>query len=107
MERLRITTIVMVALLVGPAVVFAGIIGFVGLVVAHLLRMLIGPSHPAWVHPGMRVLGGALVLVVVDLFARTAVDFADLPIGMLTALLGGPSFFWLLRRERNRAGGWA
>ena len=37
----------------------------------------------------------------------TAVDFADLPIGMLTALLGGPSFFWLLRRERNRAGGWA
>lgn len=104
-ERLRITTIVMVALLVGPAVAFAGIIGFVGLVVAHLLRMLIGPSHPRLI-PAC-ALGGALVLVVADLFARTAVDFADLPIGMLTALIGGPSFFWLLRRERNRAGGWA
>lgn len=103
-ERLRITTIVMVALLVGPAVAFSGIIGFVGLVVAHLLRMVIGPSHPRLI-PAC-ALGGALVLVVADLVARTAVDFADLPIGMLTALIGGPSFFWLLRRERTRAGGW-
>jgi iron complex transport system permease protein len=104
-ERLRLTTIVMVSLLVGPAVAFAGIIGFVGLVVAHLLRMVIGPSHPRLIPAS--ALGGALVLVVADLFARTAVDFADLPIGMLTALIGGPSFFWLLRRERSRAGGWA
>lgn len=104
-ERLRLTTIVMVALLVGPAVAFAGIIGFVGLVVAHLLRMVIGPSHPTLIPAS--ALGGALVLLLADLFARTAVDFADLPIGMLTALIGGPSFFWLLRRERNRVGGWA
>ena len=104
-ERLRLTTIVVVALLVGPAVAFAGIIGFVGLVVAHLLRMVIGPSHPRLVPAS--ALGGALVLVVADLFARSAVDFADLPIGMLTALIGGPTFFWLLRRERAQAGGWA
>lgn len=104
-ERLRVTAIILVALLVGPAVAFAGIIGFVGLVVAHVLRMLIGPSHPRLLPAS--ALGGALVLVVADLIARTAVDFADLPLGMLTALVGGPSFFWLLRRERTRAGGWA
>jgi len=104
-ERVRIGTIVLVALLVGPAVAFAGIIGFVGLVVAHLLRMVIGPAHPRLLPAS--ALGGALVLVLADLVARTAVDFADLPIGMLTALIGGPSFFWLLRRERTRAGGWA
>ncbi len=52
-------------------------------------------------------IGGALVLTVADLIARTAVDYADLPIGMLTALVGGPFFFWLLIRARAQAGGWA
>ena len=52
-------------------------------------------------------LGGALVLTIADLVARTAVAYADLPIGMLTALVGGPFFFWLLRRSRAQAGGWA
>jgi iron complex transport system permease protein len=48
-----------------------------------------------------------LVLTIADLVARTAVDYADLPIGMLTALVGGPFFFWLLMRARARSGGWA
>jgi iron complex transport system permease protein len=104
-ERLRLMAIVTVALLVSAGVSFAGIIGFVGLVVPHLVRMVIGPSHKTLIPAS--ALGGALVLLVADLFARTAVDYADLPIGMLTAFVGGPFFFWLIRRTRRRAGGWA
>lgn len=103
-EVLRITAIVLTALLVGAAVAFAGIIAFVGLVIPHLMRMLLGPAHgPLLV---TSTLGGALLLTVGDLIARTAVPFADLPIGMLTSLVGGPFFFWLLRRSRKRSGGW-
>ncbi|MCC2032929.1 FecCD family ABC transporter permease [Microbacterium allomyrinae] len=103
-ELLRIVVIVTVALLVCAAVAFAGIIGFVGLVVPHLMRMAIGPAHlPLMV---TSALGGALLIALADLVARTAVPMADLPIGMLTALVGGPFFLWLLIRTRRRAGGW-
>ncbi|MFT4288869.1 FecCD family ABC transporter permease [Nocardioides sp.] len=104
-EKLRMTSIVLVAVLTAAAVSFAGIIGFVGLVIPHLIRMVVGPGHRVLVPAS--ALGGALLLVTADLFARTAVAYADLPIGMLTALVGGPFFFWLLRRARNSAGGWA
>ncbi|MGD8195426.1 FecCD family ABC transporter permease [Herbiconiux sp. P18] len=103
-EALRIGSIVLVALLTGVAVAFCGIIAFVGLVIPHLMRMLIGPAHLPLVIAS--TLGGALLLVSADLVARTAVPMADLPIGMLTSLIGGPFFFWLLRRTRKRAGGW-
>lgn len=104
-EKVRLIAIVVVTLLVASGVAFAGIIAFVGLVVPHLVRMLVGPSHRFLVPAS--ALGGALVLVTADIVARTAVDYADLPIGMLTALVGGPFFFWLLIRTRARAGGWA
>lgn len=104
-ERLRLGAIVCVALLVGPAVAFSGIIGFVGLVVAHVMRIVVGPSHRRLLPAS--ALAGSIVLVWADLFARTAVAYADLPIGMLTALIGGPAFFLLLRRARSGAGGWA
>lgn len=104
-ERLRITAIVLVAVLVGAGVAFVGIIAFVGLVVPHVVRMVVGPAHRALVP--LSALAGAVVLVVADLVARTAIPYADLPIGMLTALVGGPFFFWLLRRTRSRSGGWA
>lgn len=104
-ERLRMTSIVLVALLTAAAVSFAGIIGFVGLVVPHLVRMVVGPGHRVLVPAS--ALGGALLLVCADLVARTAVAYAELPIGMLTALVGGPFFFWLLRRTRGTSGGWA
>jgi iron complex transport system permease protein len=103
-ERLRITAIVLVAALVAAGVAFAGIIAFVGLVVPHLVRMVIGPGHRALIPAS--VLGGALMLVLADLVARTAVAYAELPIGMLTALVGGPFFFWMLLRTRASAGGW-
>lgn len=104
-ELLRVTVIVMVAVLVCAAVAFAGIIAFVGLVVPHLMRMAIGPAHLPLVVTS--ALGGALLIAVADLVARTAVPLADLPIGMITALVGGPFFLWLLVRTRRQAGGWA
>lgn len=103
-EVLRIAMICVVALLTGAAVAFAGIIAFVGLVIPHLMRMILGPAHLPLVTAS--ALGGALLLSLADLGARTIVPMADMPIGMLTALVGGPFFFWLLRRTRKRAGGW-
>ncbi|MCT2586762.1 FecCD family ABC transporter permease [Actinophytocola gossypii] len=104
-ERLRLVVVLAVAMLVGSGVAFAGIVGFVGLVVPHLIRMIAGPAHGPLL--AASALGGALVLVSADLLARTAVENAELPLGMLTSLVGGPFFFWLLRRTRSRHGGWA
>ena len=104
-ERLRVVLVLVVALLTAAAVAVAGIISFVGLLVPHLLRMANGPGHRFLV-PGS-ALGGALVLVAGDLAARTVAAPAELPLGVLTALLGSPFFFWLLRRTRRRQGGWA
>ena len=95
-ERLRLWAILCVALLTAAAVAFAGIISFVGLIIPHLLRMIIGPGHRALIPAS--ALGGALLVSGADVIARTAVPFADLPIGMFTALVGGPVFFVLLRR---------
>lgn len=104
-ERLRRICIVLVAVVTSSAVAFGGIISFVGLVVPHLVRMVLGPGH-RWLLP-VSAVGGAALLLLADLLARTLVTYADLPIGMLTALVGGPFFFWLIRRNSRRAGGWA
>ncbi|WP_312876698.1 FecCD family ABC transporter permease [Streptomyces bohaiensis] len=104
-ERLRIALVLVVALLTAAAVAVAGIITFVGLLVPHLLRMVAGPGHRFLV-PGSALLG-ALVLLAADLAARTLAAPAELPLGVLTALIGSPFFFWLLRRTRRRQGGWA
>ncbi len=104
-ERLRVKAIVAVAILTAAAVAFCGIIAFVGLVVPHLVRLVIGPGHRLLIPAS--ALGGAVLLVAADLWARTAIVNADLPIGMLTSLVGGPFFFWLIRRARRTAGGWA
>lgn len=103
-ELLRIIMILVVSLLVGAAVAFAGIISFVGLVIPHLMRMILGPAHLPLVTAS--ALAGALLMTLADLAARTVVPMAELPIGILTALVGGPFFFWLLRRTRKRSGGW-
>ena len=104
-ERARWSLVAAAALLTAAGVAFAGIIAFVGLVVPHLIRLAAGPGHRVVV-PGSAI-GGALVLVLADLLARTAVAYQELPLGVLTAAVGGPFFFWLLRRTRTRAGGWA
>ena len=69
------------------------------------MRILVGPGHRALIPAS--ALAGALVLLVADLGSRSLIDNADLPLGMLTALVGGPFFFWLLRRTRAQQGGWA
>jgi iron complex transport system permease protein len=103
-ERLRITMLVVVAVLTAAAVAVSGIILFVGLVVPHLVRMVIGPAHrPLLV---AATLGGAMLLVIADLVSRTIAAPAEVPLGVLTALVGSPFFFWLLRRTRARQGGW-
>lgn len=104
-ERLRILLVLVIALLTAAAVSVSGTISFVGLVVPHLLRMVAGSGHRFLV-PGSALLG-AVVLLAADLAARTIAAPAELPLGVLTALLGSPFFFWLLRRTRRRQGGWA
>ena len=104
-ERLRLLLIVVIAMLAGAGVAFTGIIAFVGLVVPHLIRLVTGPSHRILIPAS--VLGGALVIVVGDLIARTLIEHQELPLGVLTALIGAPFFFWLVRRTRAKAGGWA
>ncbi|WP_354644254.1 FecCD family ABC transporter permease [Kitasatospora camelliae] len=104
-ERMRLVLVTVVALLTSAAVAVSGIIGFVGLIVPHLLRMAAGPGH-RFLLPGS-ALGGALALVAGDLAARTVAAPAELPLGVITALIGSPFFFWLLRRTRTRQGGWA
>lgn len=104
-ERLRIGSIILVALLTGVAVAFCGIIAFVGLVVPHIIRMAIGPSHRPLILAS--AVGGGALMLFADLAARTMISGADLPIGMLTSLIGGPFFFFLLFRARRRSGGWA
>lgn len=93
-ERLKRLAIVLVAVAVGAGVAAAGVIGFVGLVVPHLLRLTIGPEHRRLL-PACALLGGAL-LVLADVVARLVAAPAELPIGIVTALVGAPVFLWLL-----------
>ncbi len=99
-ERVKRLNVLLVGLTVGAAVSVTGIIGFVGLVVPHLLRLLVGPDH-RYVLPGA-VLFGAVLLLGADLLARTLVTPAELPIGIVTAALGAPFFLWLLMRQRHQ-----
>lgn len=97
-QRSKRRIIVWCALAVGATVALCGVIGFIGLVVPHLVRLMLGPDH-RFVMPCSALLGG-LLLVLADLAARNVVAPAELPIGILTALLGAPFFLWLLLRQR-------
>ncbi len=99
--RTRRAIIAACALMVGVGVGFTGIIGFVGLVVPHLLRLAGGAAH-RWVLPGS-LLGGAILLLAADTLARTVAAPAELPIGVLTSLVGAPFFLALLLGQRRRA----
>jgi len=100
-ERLKRRIIFLVALGVGASVAVSGVIGFVGLVVPHLIRLAAGADHRI-VLPGSILLGASL-LVGADLLARTVVAPAELPIGIVTAFAGAPFFLWLLRRTPSVA----
>ena len=104
-ERVRITVIVLCSLVTGAAVSVAGVIGFVGLVVPHVIRLIAGPDH-RFLLPAS-ILGGATTLLLADLLARTVAVPAELPLGAVTALAGGPFFLWLVHRTRASWGGMA
>jgi iron complex transport system permease protein len=97
-ERHKKMIIAVSALAVGASVAAAGIIGFVGLVVPHLVRLLLGADH-RYVLPGSALLGASLLLIC-DLVARVVVAPAELPIGVVMSALGGPFFLWMLRQRR-------
>lgn len=101
-ETVKLAIVFVTACAVGAAVSVSGIIGFVGLVVPHLIRLMIGPDHRTLL-PGTVLLGASLLLLA-DLLARTVVAPAELPIGIVTSLVGGPFFLWLLLRFRRRGG---
>ncbi|WP_184597192.1 FecCD family ABC transporter permease [Pseudomonas nitroreducens] len=98
-ERLKVELILCTALGVGAAVAAAGMIGFIGLVVPHLLRLIVGPDHRVLLPASM--FGGAILLLLADLIARLALAPAELPIGIVTALIGAPFFLYLLIRGRS------
>jgi iron complex transport system permease protein len=101
-ERLKRRAIVLVSAMTGAAVSFAGIIGFVGIIVPHLLRIVIGPSHRLLL-PASAILG-AILLLGADTMARTVTAPAEVPIGILTALVGAPVFLSILLRQRGLIG---
>lgn len=99
-QRVKRRIFLGVSAAVGVLVAFTGMIGFVGLVVPHLVRMLLGPDHHRTLPVSM--LMGALLVVLADMGARTLIVPAELPLGVLTAALGAPFFIWLLA-QRGRA----
>lgn len=98
-QKLKITAIVIVAAMTGAAVAVSGGIGFIGIVVPHLLRLVIGPDN-RFLMPACALLGASL-LILADMIARTIVAPAELPIGIVTALAGSPFFLWLLIRRKG------
>ena len=97
-QRVKRVALVLAALGTGASVAVAGAIGFVGLVVPHLVRLALGPDHRTLL-PASALLGATLLLVA-DLVSRTVAAPLELPIGVVTSLVGGPFFLWLLLRER-------
>lgn len=98
-NRLRAVLLVLTALLTGTIIAVAGTIGFVGLMIPHLVRLTTGADHRRLLP--LTALLGAVYLVLVDLLSRTLDRPEELPLGILTALLGAPFFLWLLRRDKG------
>lgn len=96
-RHLRKVLLLAVTLLTAVAVAVSGTIGFVGLIVPHILRLIVGPDHRVLLPAS--ALGGAVLLTLCDALARTVLAPAELPIGIITALLGAPFFLFLLRRR--------
>ena len=97
-ERVKLLLLGTTALLTAAAVAVSGIVGFVGLLVPHMMRLLVGPDHRR-LFPAS-ALGGAILVVGADILARTLIAPAEIPLGVITSLLGCPFFLFLLHRRR-------
>jgi iron complex transport system permease protein len=95
-ERTRLLAMVIAALLAGVAVYLSGLVGFVGLVVPHITRLIIGPSHKRLIAVSLFI--GALFLLISDLIARTVLMPVEVPVGVITSIIGAPFFLYLLLR---------
>ncbi len=98
-ERVKIVIILAASLATATAVAFTGVIGFIGLIVPHLARILWGPDYRHLVP--LSIFGGATALLIADLLARTLLAPQEIPIGIITALAGAPFFLWVLRRSQR------
>lgn len=101
-ERLKKLSIVLISAMTGVAVSICGVVGFVGIVVPHLLRMVIGPGHRMLLPASVCL--GAILLILADTIARVLAAPAEVPIGILTAVLGAPFFLFILLRQRALIG---
>ena len=98
-ERTKLIVLVAASLAAAAAVAVAGIIGFVGLIVPHLVRLVAGPDYRRLLP--LSAIAGAAFLILADVAARTAISPGELPVGVVTALLGVPVFLFLLRQQGN------
>lgn len=103
--RIRTLALLAAVLLTAAGVAVMGVIAFLGLVVPHAIRLVIGPAHRQLLV--ISALGGAVVLLLADTIARLALSPVEIPVGSVMAIVGAPVFFILLGRARNRQGGWA
>ena len=100
-ERTKAITFFAASLVTGAAVSAAGMIGFVGLMVPHVVRLLVGPDHRLLMPAS--ILAGASFLILADVVARTIIAPTEIPVGVITAICGGPFFIWLLKTRQKRA----
>jgi len=100
-ERTKFLLLLVASLLAAAAVAVSGIIAFVGLVIPHLMRLVVGPNHRILLPACL--LCGALLLVWADVIARTLIPGGELPIGIVTSILGSPFFLYLLHRREGKA----
>ncbi|HLE52176.1 MAG TPA: iron ABC transporter permease [Anaerolineales bacterium] len=98
-ERIKTIVVLAASLTTATAVAFSGVIGFIGLIVPHLVRLLWGPDYRHLIP--LSVLGGATALLIADLLARIVLAPQELPVGVITALAGAPFFLWVLRRSQG------
>lgn len=103
-ERYKIVIVVTSSMVAATAVAFSGIIGFVGLIVPHIVRLVWGADYRCIIPRA--VLGGGIFLLATDIIARVVMSPSVLPVGVVTSVLGAPFFLWLLRRTRRDIGYW-
>ncbi|RLB28838.1 MAG: iron ABC transporter permease [Deltaproteobacteria bacterium] len=99
-ELVKWVSFIGISLITGVVVSFSGIIGFVGLIVPHLMRMILGPDHRVLLPAS--ALGGAVFLIAADTVARTIISPSELPVGVITAFLGAPFFIYLLKKRGSQ-----